>query len=69
MPYRKQINRVLENKNNITQQIKHLEMIGASYERINELKHREQIFQRELSKLYKLQYEEETERVGYDDDR
>lgn len=67
MPYRKQINRLLENKNNIIQQIKHLEMIGASYERINELKHREQIFERELAKLYKLKWEEDYERVNFDD--
>lgn len=69
MSYREQIRRLTETHRVLDEQVKHLEMIGASQERIVELKKRKLMFKDELARLHKLQWEEERERLDYSDDR
>lgn len=69
MPYKQQIRKVTETYRVLDEQVKHLEMIGAEQNRINELRQRKLMFQNELSRLHKLQWEEEYNRVNFDEDR
>jgi hypothetical protein len=69
MSYRNQIRKVTETYRTLDNQIKHLEMIGAEQSRIDDLRRRKLMFQNELSRLNKLQWEEDHERVSYDEDR
>lgn len=69
MSYKDQIRKVADTHRLLDSQVKHLELIGAEQERIDELRRRKLMFQNELSRLHRLQWEEEYERVSLDDDR
>lgn len=67
MPYREQIRKLTEIHNVLDTEIKRLEMLSADQDRITELKRRKLMFKNELSKLHKLQWEEDHERIKFDD--
>ena len=67
MSYKDQIRKVTAAHQLLDSQVKHLEMIGAEKERIDELRRRKLMFQNELSRLHRLQWEEDHERVNLDD--
>ena len=67
MSYRQQIRKLTETHRVLDEQVKHLEMIGAEQSRISELRQRKLMFQNELSRLHKLQWEEDHERVNLDE--
>jgi len=67
MPYREQIRKLTETHRVLDDQVKHLEMIGADKMRINELKRRKLMFKDELSRLHRLQWEEDHDRINLDD--
>lgn len=67
MPYREQIRKLTETHRVLDDQVKHLEMIGADQMRINELKRRKLMFKDELSRLHRLQWEEDHDRINLDD--
>ena len=67
MPYREQIRKLTVSHNALDTEIKRLEMLSADQDRITELRRRKLMFKNELSKLHKLQWEEDHERVKFDD--
>jgi len=69
MSYRDQIRKLTETHRVLDEEVKRLESINADPMRITELKRRKLIFKDELAKLHKLEWEESTQRTGYDDDR
>ena len=67
MPYRNKIKSLKETHRVLDDQIHHLELINADPLRISDLKKRKLMFKDEIIRLEKLQWEEEHERINYDD--
>lgn len=67
MPYRNKIKSLKETHRVLDDQIHHLELINADPLRISDLKKRKLMFKDEIARLEKLQWEEEHERINYDD--
>lgn len=67
MPYRNKIKSFKETHRVLDDQIHHLELINADPLRISDLKKRKLMFKDEIARLEKLQWEEEHERINYDD--
>ena len=69
MPYKTRIKMLEESHRLIDQQIIELEKNKADEMKISELKKKKLLYRDELSKLNRLQWEEDHERVNFDDDR
>ena len=69
MPYKTRIKILEESHRLIDQQIIELEKNKADEMKINEMKKKKLQYRDELSKLNRLQWEEDHERVNFDDDR
>lgn len=67
MPYRNKIKSLKETHRVLDDQIHHLELINADPLHISDLKRRKLMFKDEITRLEKLQWEEEHERINYDD--
>lgn len=69
MPYRARIRTLEESHRLIDETIQKLEAEKADDLKISEYKKKKLQYRDELSRLNKLQWEEEHERVNFDDDR
>lgn len=69
MPYRSRIKTLEESHRLIDQTIQNMEATGADSLKISEFKKKKLQYRDELSSLRKLQWEEDHERVNFDDER
>lgn len=69
MPYKERIKSLTNANHLLDEQIQHLERLSADPMRITELRQRQVMFKEEITRLYKLQYEEDNDRVYFDDER
>ena len=69
MPYKARIKILEEMHRQVDQQIIELEKQKADDLKISEMKKKKLQYRDELSRLTKLQWEEDHERVNFDDDR
>ncbi|NDG33135.1 DUF465 domain-containing protein [bacterium] len=65
MPYKNRILSLKETHRKLDDEIFRLEMLNADSLRIQELKRRKLTFKDEITRLEKLQWEEDTQRTGH----